>query len=106
MATVCWAHAVGIEVVIKTGPGMPDPLGSCFECGRFGCAGHAEMDQGKGKWICFPSVASAIAASAGLGVPMETLHLASSEPPRESWRLAILRGLRDGKEYPLLPGGA
>jgi len=67
MAAVCCAHALGVAVVVDNAPGIPEPLGTCFECSVFGCAGHAEMDQGSGKWICFQSVASILAASAGIG---------------------------------------
>jgi hypothetical protein len=32
----------------------------------FGCPAHAERDRLAGKWLCYPSVATALAASAGL----------------------------------------
>jgi hypothetical protein len=56
---------------------MPDPLGTCFECSAFSCGGHAELDRGSGKWICFTSVAKAAAASAGVGTSPKTLQLNS-----------------------------
>jgi len=79
MAAECWAHVLNIAVVVQNGPGAPDPLGTCFECSVFGCAGHAEKDQGSGKWICFTSVAKATAASAGVGEPVAGLQLSGSQ---------------------------
>jgi len=78
MPAECWGHAVGVASVVTTGASAPNPLGSCFECGVFGCSEHAERDTGKGKWICFQTVADAIAASAGVGIPIEGLVLDSS----------------------------
>ncbi len=74
----CWAHVLALAVVVQNGPGVPDPLGACFECSVFGCAGHAEKDQGAGKWICFTSVAKAAAASAGAGDPVAGLQFSNS----------------------------
>jgi hypothetical protein len=79
MVAQCWAHVLAVAVVVQNGPGVPDPLGTCFECSVFGCAGHAEKDQGSGKWICFTSVAKAVAASAGVGEPVAGLELSSSQ---------------------------
>lgn len=78
MSAECWAHAVGVATVVTNGPSAPNPLGACFECGVFGCSEHAERDTGKGKWMCFTTVAEAIAASAGLGTQIEGLQLESS----------------------------
>jgi|GEM_PF-4311923 len=78
MAAACWAHALGVAVVVEDGPGIPDPLGACFGCSVFDCAGHAERDRGAGKWICFQCVARTAAASTGVGksvgVPKITGH--------------------------------
>jgi hypothetical protein len=54
---------VGVNAV---GTATNDPVGACWECHVFGCLGHGERDTGSGKWLCFPSVATAAAASAGL----------------------------------------
>lgn len=62
MPAECWGCALGIA-----GVGVPgEPLGVCWECGVFGCASHGRRDAGSGKWTCWPSVAEALATSAGL----------------------------------------
>jgi hypothetical protein len=77
MAAVCWAHAHGESVVVGDGPGIPDPLGSCFVCQVFSCGGHAELDLGTGRWICSHCLAKATAASSGVGAPTRSLHVES-----------------------------
>jgi len=94
MPAECWGHAVGVASVITNGPSAPNPLGSCFECGVFGCSEHAERDTGKGKWICFQTVANAIAASAGLGPRIEGLVLDSSADFER--RFPLLAGATSG----------
>lgn len=79
MTAMCWGHVVGVASVVHGGKAAPNPLGACFECGVFGCSEHAERDAGSGKWICFQSVADAIAASAGLEGGVDNLGLTSSE---------------------------
>jgi hypothetical protein len=67
MGARCWGCSVGVSPVGVDPAHLPlDPLGACWECGVFGCRGHAERDAGKGKWVCFASVATAVAASGGL----------------------------------------
>jgi hypothetical protein len=94
MPAECWAHVVGVASVVTNGPSAPNPLGACFECGVFGCSEHAERDAGKGKWICFQTVAEAIAASAGLGTPVEGLELDTSAEFER--RFPVLAGATQG----------
>lgn len=69
MTAECWGCAAGVSPVGTTS----EPVGTCWVCGVWGCFGHAERDAGSLKWHCYPSVATAIAASAGLtGVTSET----------------------------------
>lgn len=77
MAAVCWAHAVNLSAVLRHAPSAPDPLGTCFVCSVFVCAEHAEKERKSGKWICFPTVANVLAASAGVGDPVAELQLTS-----------------------------
>jgi hypothetical protein len=63
MTAHCWACDVGVTAV---GAANGDPIGACWDCHVFGCLGHGARDSGSGKWLCFPSVATAAAASAGL----------------------------------------
>jgi hypothetical protein len=63
MAAECWGCLTGVASV-GTDPHQGIPLGSCWECGVFGCPVHAERDSVSGKWVCFSSVARAVSASA------------------------------------------
>jgi hypothetical protein len=60
----------------------------------FGCSEHAERDTGKGKWICFQTVADAIAASAGIGTHIEGLVLDSTADFER--RFPVLAGATSG----------
>jgi hypothetical protein len=73
----CWAHVLGIPLLVEDGAQIPDPLGTCFGCYAFTCAGHAEMDQGAWKWLCFQCVTYTVATSAGIGKTMKTRRLTS-----------------------------
>lgn len=46
-----------------------EPLGSCWDCGVFGCSQHAEREQGGYKWVCVSSVVKALSVAAGLDQP-------------------------------------
>lgn len=76
MAAQCWGCALGITGVPQYPPG--DPLGACWECGVFGCRHHSHQDPVSGKWLCWPSVAKAISAGAGLDNIDEDLVIDSS----------------------------
>ena len=65
MTAVCW----GCHERLGGVPGLSlprDPLGSCWECGVFGCDAHADKDRDSGKWLCLETVADALGRSAGL----------------------------------------
>lgn len=62
MAGKCWGCEVGVAPIGATG----EPVGTCWVCGVWGCFGHAERDAKSLKWHCYPSVATALASSAGL----------------------------------------
>src|SRR5438270_12393725 len=67
VAAECWGcrtHVAPVGEVDLELQGVP--LGSCWECGVFGCLLHATRDRVSGKWLCYPSVARAISASAGI----------------------------------------
>jgi hypothetical protein len=66
-----------------------DPLGTCWECHVFGCPAHAERDAGSGKYMCFPSVATALGASAGLEDFAPAVRLEGSKWRERFPRLAI-----------------
>lgn len=70
MPAECWACAMGLTRVGGKLPGQlaasSDPLGICFDCRVFGCAGHAERQTNSGKWYCYPTVTKALAVQAGL----------------------------------------
>jgi hypothetical protein len=76
MPAECWACALGLTRVGGKLPGQhavsSDPLGVCFDCRVFGCAGHAERQTNSGKWYCYPTVTKALAAQAGLADEDET----------------------------------
>jgi hypothetical protein len=58
---------MGVAPVGVSRDALPlDPLGACWECHVFGCRGHGERDAGSGKWLCYPTVATALAVSAGV----------------------------------------
>jgi hypothetical protein len=58
---------MGVAPVGVSRDALPlDPLGACWECHVFGCRGHGERDAGSGKWLCYASVATALAVSAGV----------------------------------------
>jgi hypothetical protein len=80
MSALCWGCTNGVpRVGVAAGPPL-DPLGACWECGVFGCHGHAERDGSSGKWHCYSSVATALGVSAGLlHDPTIALHFSSSE---------------------------
>jgi hypothetical protein len=65
MTAECWGCARSIAGLAGV-PLPSDPLGVCWDCHVFGCAAHAEKDRASGKWLCLPSVANALAYSAGL----------------------------------------
>ncbi|HST70346.1 MAG TPA: hypothetical protein VLI94_11905 [Solirubrobacterales bacterium] len=80
----------------------------------FGCQGHAEKDRASGKWLCLPSVANALAYSAGIDQQLDlppNLTFSSAEDFRERLPLSALtsrRGssksffaVRSGEEIPL-----
>lgn len=75
MSARCWACAVGVTPV---GTADDKPVGACWDCRVFGCLGHGERDAGSGKWHCFPSVATAIAAAAGVPGVSSTLTIRSA----------------------------
>lgn len=79
MNAQCWSHALGLALGVGNAPGVPDPMGLCFECSTLACAGHAEMDHGSGKWICFQCIAKMAAASAGVGRKTAGMTLTTSE---------------------------
>lgn len=79
MNAQCWSHAIGLAQSVKNAPGVPEPMGLCFECSTLACAGHAEMDHGSGKWICFQCIARMAAASAGVGRRTSGMTLTTSE---------------------------
>jgi hypothetical protein len=66
-----------------------DPLGTCWECHVFGCPAHAERDAGSGKYMCFPSVATALGASAGLEDFAPAVKLEHGEWRERFPRLAV-----------------
>jgi hypothetical protein len=76
MTALCWGCEVGVNAV---GTATNNPVGACWECHVFGCLGHGERDTGSGKWLCFPSVATAAAASAGLPGVASTTRFESSD---------------------------
>lgn len=76
MAARCWGCEMQV-VRVGTLPGR-DPLGACWECHVFGCPGHARRDPGAGKFLCYPSVATALAASAGVDEADERLQFRST----------------------------
>ena len=100
MQAFCWGCEMKVAPVGASWNLLPlEPLGACWECGVFGCRAHAERDSASGKWLCYSSVASALAASAGLEQPVGVTfadssdferrftHMAeASEPRRRSWR--------------------
>jgi hypothetical protein len=65
--------------VAHVGEPTNDPLGACWECHVFGCKGHARRDTGSGKFLCFPTVAKALMAGAGLERIEPEIAIASSE---------------------------
>lgn len=70
MASECWACTRSIPGL--AGVSLPRaPVGACWDCHVFGCVGHAEKDRASGKWLCLPSVANALAYSAGLDRHLE-----------------------------------
>lgn len=67
MAARCWACEIGLTPIGYLPEELSgDPVGACWECHVFGCLAHAERDAGSGKFLCFPSVATALSASSGL----------------------------------------
>jgi hypothetical protein len=68
MPAECWGCAAGLARIGNPLPNQgndpPEPLGSCFDCRVFGCSGHAERGKNSGKWLCFPTIAKALATSA------------------------------------------
>jgi hypothetical protein len=67
MPAACWGCEWGVAPVGVSRSALPlDPLGACWECHVFGCRAHGERDAGSGKWLCYPSVATALAVSAGV----------------------------------------
>jgi hypothetical protein len=67
MPAACWGCEMGVAPVGVSRNALPlDPLGACWECHVFGCRGHGERDAGSGKWLCYASVATALAVSAGV----------------------------------------
>jgi len=83
----CWACANGVPSPVTatlTFSGqytIDDILGCCWECHVFSCSGHAERDADSGKWLCFSSVAKALAASAGIddGEHVETRYASTKD---------------------------
>jgi hypothetical protein len=66
--TKCFACAHGLTACtpsyVPTAASSGDILGVCWECHVMGCYEHAERDATSGKWMCFPSIASALFSSA------------------------------------------
>jgi hypothetical protein len=56
-----------------------EPLGACWECHVFACRAHAERERKSGKWLCYPSVATALAGSAGLDEAAELQFTTSTD---------------------------
>lgn len=100
MPAECWGCQMNIPPAGHPLVALPlEPLGACWECGVFGCRAHAERDRKSGKWLCYQTVATALAASAGVfDEPVEVVfsdsvdfsrrlpHVAEvTEPRRQSW---------------------
>lgn len=104
MAAHCWGCEVGVPAIGSVGP----PIGTCWVCGVWGCVGHAERDAGSLKWHCYPSVATALASSAGLPDVTSETRFDSTEDAqrrfpvvmnaiRRGWMPSDVRGVLESK---------
>jgi len=106
MGYECWGCALSIAPL--AGVQVPAaPLGACWDCHVFGCEGHAEKDRASGKWLCLPSVANALAYSAGIDQQLElppSLELRTTAEFRRRFPHAALTSRREASKQPAVRG--